>query len=230
MKLNSFCHLQGERFLQTSPLGGPFSPGADLKELSLNYTPTWLKLPREPLALEVIILRHLDDGTTLLPNLLNSKHLTCIILHIQTISGAVSLNRWLEESPVYPSLRTFCFAVKTDQWDMSDTFLSTKLIPFFSNHTSLTYLDIDIHVDGDLEGFAAILRQMKQLEFFGFATRVSGLWRYKSNENLFEYLLPLLSALPPRLGGLEIGTWYWLSSQEEVRAPYAARETSRANG
>ena len=232
MKLNSFCHLQGEKFLQTYPLSKPFSPGADLKELSLSYTPTWLKLPHEPLALESIILRHLDNGTTLLPNILNSKHLTCIMLHIQTISGAVSLNEWFEESPVYPSLRTFCFAVKTTEWDMPDTFLSTKLFPFLSNHTSLTYLDIDMYIDGNLERFAAIIRQMKLLEFFGFATGVGGEWQYRNDENLFEYLRPLLSALPSRLGGLEIGTWYWLRLQEgeEVREPYATRETSRSNG
>ncbi|SRR5258706_11058736 len=230
MKLNSFCHLQGEKFLKTSPLGEPFSPGADLKELSLSYNPTWLKLPHEPQALESIILRHLDDGTTLLPNLLNSRHLTCIILHIQAISGAVSLNQWLEESPVYPSLRTFCFAVKTEQWEMSDTFLSAKLLPFLSNHTFLTYLDIDIHVDGDLEGFATILRQMKLLEFFGFATRVGDTWMYLYDEGIFEYLSPLLSALPSRLGGLEIGTWYWSTPRKEVREPYATRETRWTNG
>ena len=229
MKLNSFCHLQGEKFLKTSPLSEPLSLGADLKELSLSYSPTWLKLPHEPLALESIILRHLDDGTIFLPNLLNSNHLTCIILHVQAISGAVSLNQWLENSPVYPSLRTFCFAVKTELWDVSDTFLSAKLLPFLSNHTFLTYLDIDIHLDGNLEGFAAIFRQMKLLEFFGFATSAGDEWTLSDDRNLFEYLSPLLSALPSRLSGLEIGTWYCLSLRREVREPYATRETSRTD-
>ena len=232
MKLNTFCHLQGERFLNQSPIIRPFSPGADLKALSLSYTPTWLKPTHAPLALESIMLRHLDDGTTLLPNLLNSEHLTCIVLHIQTISssGAVSLNQWLGESPVYPSLRHFSLAVKTEQWFVSDTFMSTNLLPFLSKHTLLTYLDIDMYVDHHLERFAAILRRMTLLEFFGFAARADGDQGHPSHENFFGYLRPLLSALPSRLGGLEIGTWYWLTPRAEVRKPCATRETTQTNG
>lgn len=219
MKLDSFCHLQGEKFPKQFPLIKPFSPRTELKELSLSYTPTWVELPHDPLALESIILRHLDDGRRLLPTLLNSNHLTCIVLHIQTILVAGSLNEWLDGSPVYPSLRSFGFAVKTEQWIISETFLSTKLLPFLSNHTLLTYLDVDIYVDGNLRRFAAILRRMKTLEFFGFATKVGGKWNHPKYDSLFEYLLPLLSALPSRLGGLEISTWYWLTSQAEVREP-----------
>lgn len=232
MKLNSFCHLQGEKFLKQSPLSKPFSPGADLKELSLSYTPTSLKPTHAPLALESIMLRHLDDGTTLLPNLLNSEHLTCIVLHIQiiSISDAVSLHQWLRESPVYPSLRHFSLAVNTGQWFTADTFMSTKLLPFLSKHTLLTYLDIDMCVDSHLERFAAILRQMKLLEFFGFATSTGGDRGHPSHENFFGYLHPLLSALPSRLGGLEIGTWYWLTPRTEVREPHTTRETTQTNG
>jgi len=231
MKLDSFCLLQGEKIRKQSPLIKPLSPGPDLKDLSLSYIPTWLRLPHTPLALESIILRYLDDGTTLLPNLLNSKHLTSIALHLQTISSTVSLHQWLDESPVYPSLRSFSFAVKTEQLYVSDTFLSTKLLPFLSQHTLLTYLDIDIFVDDDLETLASILRQMKLLEFFGFATRVGGDWSPPNHDTLFGYLQPLLAALPTRLGGLEIGTWYWFfTHRREVREPCATRETTHTNG
>jgi hypothetical protein len=228
MKLHSFCHLQGEKVLKTYPFSEPSSPGPDLKELSLSYIPLWLRLSNAPLALESVILRHLENGKTLPPNLLNSKHLTCIALRIQTTSSAVSLNQWLEESPVYPSLRSFSFAVKTNKWYTSDTFLSTKLFPFLSRHTLLTYLDIDTLVDDHLEKFASILQQMKRLEFFGFATKVSDYWKPPNVDNLFGYLRPLLSALPSRLGGLEIGTYYWFTALE-VREPCANKETTQTN-
>jgi len=233
MKLNSFCHLQGEKLPTQTPLVKPLSPGPDLKDLSLSYIPTWLSLPHAPLALESIILRHLDDSTTLLPSLLNSKHLTCIALHLQTVSSTVSLHQWLGESPVYPSLRSFSFAVRAAQSYVPDTPLPTKLLPFLSKHTLLTYLDIDIFVDDDLETFASILRQMKMLEFFGFATRVDRNWRNWSlpkHDTLFGYLQTLFAALPSRLGGLKIGTRYWLSPQREVREPCATGETTHTNG
>ena len=230
MNLESFCHLQGEKIPKLFSRIKPFSPHADLKELSLSHTPTWIELPDEPLNLESIILRHMDNETKLLPNILNSKHLTCIVLHIQTIISAESLNQWLEGSPVYPSLRTFSFSVKTEQWDISETlFMSTKLLPFLSKHSSLTYLDIDLYADTNFEMFAAILREMKVLEFFGFATRLGSEWDHPNHGDVFEYLLPLLSALPSRLGGLEIGTWYWLTSQAEVRRSWAIGKSTRTN-
>jgi hypothetical protein len=227
MKLNSFCHLQGEKVVKQYPFSKPSSPGPDLKELSLSYIPMWFRFSNAPLALESIILRHLENGTTLPINLLNSKYLTCIALHIRITPGAVSLNQWLEESPVYPSLRSFSFGVKINSFD---TFLSTKLLPFLSRHTLLTYLDIGMYVDDDLERFASILRQMKQLEFFGFATEISNPQMLPNNEKLFGYLRPLLSSLPSRLGGLEIGSRFWFTPRGEVREPCVTRETTQTNG
>jgi hypothetical protein len=64
--------------------------------LSLSYTPAWLELQHEPIALESIILHHLDASMTLLPKLLNSNHLTCIVLHIQTMLSVEPLAKWLE--------------------------------------------------------------------------------------------------------------------------------------
>jgi hypothetical protein len=78
-------------------------------------------------------------------------------------------------------------------------------------------LDIGLYVDGYLGRWGAILRQMKALEFFGFVTNAGGKWYEPNHESIFEYLRPILSALPPRLGGLEIGTWYWSWSLAEVR-------------
>ena len=227
MKLDSFCHLQGEKIPKTFPLIKPFSPHTDLKELMLSYTPIWLELSQEPLALESIVLRHLDATMPTFPNLLNSKHLTCIVLHIQSTFGAEPLNKWLEESPVYPSLRAFSFAVNAAHRNFSAAFMLTKLLPFLSSHTFLTYLDIDLYVDGSLGMFAAILQQMKALEFFGCTARLSGGGSDHANhKSIFEYLRPLLSALPPRLGGLEIGTWHWVESKVEVCGPCATKEST----
>lgn len=230
MKLDSFCHVQAEKAPKLISLINA-SPRADLKELSLSHTPAWIEPPHEPLDLERIILSHLDNETKLLPNILNSRHLTCIMLHVQNILNAESLTQWLEGSPVYPSLRTFSFAVKTEHWEIAETlFMSTKLLPFLSKHPSLTYLDINLYADGNFEAFAATLREMKMLEFFGFATKVGSDWDHPNHGNIFEYLFPLLSALPSRLGGLEIGTWYWLTSPEEVRKPWVTKESTWANG
>jgi len=226
MKLDSFCHLQGEKIPKIIPVIKSFSPCADLKELILNYAPTWIELPHKPYDLKSIILRNLDHQTTLLPNILNSKHLTCIVLHLQTMLNVESLTKWLEESPFYPSLRTFGFGVRTDQGHISETFISTNFLLFLSRHNFLTYLDVDLYIDSNFERFAAILREMKALEFFGFGTRVESEWDHPDHENIFEYLQPLLSALPSRLGALEIGTWYWLETLTEVRRLWATREHS----
>jgi len=217
--------VQGEKLPTILPPIKPISPRADLKALSLIYTEARLEPPQEPLALKSVVFRQLDDVSTVLPTILNSKHLTCIVLRINTAQGAEPLDQWLEGSSVYPSLRTFDFGVKRD---FPDTFLSTKLLPFLSNHPSLTYLDIDLYVDGIFGTLAAILQQMKSLEFFGFATIVKR--EYLEYESLFKYLYPLLSALPSRLGGLEIGAWCWLTDRPEVRRSCATKsETTGTN-
>jgi hypothetical protein len=75
---------------------------------------------------------------------------------------------------------------KARDWGISDTFISDKLLSFLSNHTFLTYLDINLYVDGYFERWGAIVRQMKALEFFGFSTK-SGT-NESNHENIFEYL------------------------------------------
>ena len=223
MKLESFCHVQREKLPTVLPPISPISPRADLKALSLIYTATRLEPPQEPLALKSVIFRQLNDVSTILPTILNSKHLACIVLRTNTLQGAEPLEKWLEGSPFYPFLRTFDFGVRRH---FPDTLLSTKLLPFLSNHSSLTYLDIDLYVDGIFGTLAAILRQMKSLDFFGFATIVKQ--EYLEYESLFKYLYPLLSALPSRLGGLEIDTRCML--MPEVRGSCATKsETTRTN-
>ena len=202
-------------------------PSSTLRALSLSCDPSFLELPHEPLVLESIILRHLGGGPTILLNLLNSKHLTCIVLHNQTIFGVELFSQWLEGLPFYSSLRTFSFAMKTGH--ISGTFILPKLLLFLSNHSFITYLDIDIYVDDHFGQLGTILRQMTALELFGFTTSVSHRSHHPNHENIFEYLRPILSSLPSRLGGLEIGTWYWLKAPAEVREPCATRETTRTN-